>query len=453
MGRLFSKKKKNEDLASMKLKIEKDRILIPLMKFETSPAIMLEIGVTTINFFDSQDIDYNISLKNIKDRMKLICEANPFLVGRIVKDRKKHNRLLCAVPKEISEDDIDAIFFTKNQSLEKMSSSVPYSDIGKIMDESGAIVKTGHKLVNKDDRMAKLTFVPVNDGKEYALCFSLAHVVADGFTYYKILSMLSPSVKIESLQMERLDNFEDVIDEAIGVGENKLLKSPFLFLDVIAAWAFCKSKPTQVAANFVDKAKIAKTKAAAKSRHPCENPNFYVSTNDIISSTYAMETGAEFFLMALNLRSRVKNVTESHAGNYESFLYYDKESIETSDAIRKSLMGGPPFKRCSGRPIPSLSKQIKGIKKAFITSWAFSSFDADLCLWNSEGSPSSLVQLHLPVYNVTHMPPLEWCIVFKPRKGELAVIFFYQSKSNCYERIIANGELLGEKVNAQMFVG
>merc|ERR550537_1081412 len=112
--------------------------------------------------------------------MKLICEANPFLVGRIVKDRKKHNRLLCAVPKEISEDDIDAIFSTNNQGLERINSSVPYSEISKIMNESGSIVKPEHRLVNKDDRMTKLTFVSINDGKEYALCFSLAHIVADG---------------------------------------------------------------------------------------------------------------------------------------------------------------------------------------------------------------------------------------------------------------------------------
>merc|ERR1712003_135001 len=186
-------------------KIKKEQRFLPLMKFENSTMLLMEPGITTINCFSDGDnkIDYDTSLRMLKSRMKDICEANPWLVGRLVRNKQKHEGLLCcAYPQKISNDDIDAIFVTTNlDEMESLSSSVtPYPEITKAMKKSGAIVKSGYQLINKSDRVTKLTFLPIANGNEYALSFSVAHAIADGFTYYRIFSMLSNKSSIESLQ-------------------------------------------------------------------------------------------------------------------------------------------------------------------------------------------------------------------------------------------------------------
>ena len=40
------------------------------------------------NFFGTDDVDYDISVKQLKDRLKRIAQANPWLVGRIAHNKK-----------------------------------------------------------------------------------------------------------------------------------------------------------------------------------------------------------------------------------------------------------------------------------------------------------------------------------------------------------------------------
>lgn len=435
-------------------KIKKEQSFLPLMKFESSTALLMEPGITTINFFSdgNNKIDYDTSLRMLKSRMKNICEANPWLVGRLVRNKQKHKGLLCcAYPRNISNDDIDAIFVTTNlDEMKSLSSSVtPYPEITKAMKKSGAIVKTGHQLINKSDRVTKLTFLPIANGNEYALSFSIAHAVADGFTYYRIFSMLSNKSAIESLQEKRVQNFEASTIESIGLKEQKFLHSPWLLGNVISRWAF--SSPMQVSANFVDADKISKVKEDAKNRHS-EDPNFYVSTNDILTSSFGRESKVDALLMAFNLRGRHADATESHAGNYESVLYYDEESFKTPDVIRESLRNGAPYKRFSGNELPSWSKQLR-FKFSFITSWSFSYFNADLHLWDSqEGTSSShLVKLHLPIYDVYGIPPVPMGIIFKPCNGKLALMYFYPSKNKFYKDKDNTNSCLGDTVNEVIF--
>merc|ERR1712043_36890 len=142
-------------------------------------------------------------------------------------------------------------------------------------------------------------------------------------------------------------------------------------------------------------------------------------------------------------------MAESFAGNYETILYYDKESFDTPDSIRKSLHHGPPYKRISGKPIPSRSTQMR-MAISFITSWAFSTFDADIHLWDSKGVSSRPVKLHLPVYNPKDNPPIPFGIVYKPCKGKLAVMCFCPAKNNFFEK--TTRDLLGNSVSKDIFV-
>lgn len=478
----------------------KEKVFVPLMPFENAYGLQFEPGITTINFFGADDVDYDISVQQLKDRLKRIAQANPWLVGRIVRNNKKIRKkmtttraskskskinikrrgLLLSFPKIITDSDIDAIFVTSStdQILERstISSSSAYEDVTNILKQSGAIVKTGAQLINQDDRVTKVTFVPVfneqrNKGlkvKEYSLVVSLGHLAGDGFTYYKLMGMICDESKIESLKVDRISDFDNVVKESIGPKEKSLFSSPWLLINFFAQMLLSKSSNMRVAANYVDESKIAiaKAKAKAKERNDREEKDstFYCSTNDVISSNYAKAADADCLLMALNLRRRREIVNESYAGNYETVMYYDKESCQFPGDIRKSLRSGPPYRRCSGKAMPTWFQKLT-MEISFITSWAFPSFDpGHLRLWTSKSTPtSSSAILHLPVYEIS---PIGFAIVFKPCAGKLAVMYYYKSNEkknkkatntasntslDLYERVLASGEVLGETVNKEMF--
>lgn len=214
-------------------------------------------------------------------------------------------------------------------------------------------------------------------------------------------------------------------------------------------WRYLLGSTPNVAARYVDKTNIDQAKAEARK---VQNDDFFVSTNDILVSSFAMEAGSDVLLMPFNLRGRhdhVKDssagVKDSSAGNYEHVLYYDgKDSYGDPEHIRNSLRQGPPYRRVNPKAMPNWRKRMTS-DYSMITSWAFSFFHADRHLWNSAGKPntSSLVKLHLPLYDRKEIVPQPFGVIFKPCKDKLAVMYFYAPKNNCYARLVAKGTVLG----------
>lgn len=91
-----------------------------------------------------------------------------------------------------------------------------YSDMVDTLNKAGAYVKLGIKIANTDDRVTKFSLLR-GTNNEFVLVFSVSHSVVDGDTYYKILNMLREDSKIESLEMERLGNFNTILEDCFGV--------------------------------------------------------------------------------------------------------------------------------------------------------------------------------------------------------------------------------------------
>ena len=47
--------------SSSKIQVEGDRSFLPLMDFEVGYVIMIQLGITTINFFPAEDVDFEMS--------------------------------------------------------------------------------------------------------------------------------------------------------------------------------------------------------------------------------------------------------------------------------------------------------------------------------------------------------------------------------------------------------
>ena len=63
----------------------------------------------------------------------------------------------------------------------------------------------GSKCIGKDIPQAALSVVPdaLRPDDTFAVIFSLSHVISDGYTHYKILSMLSSDGEITSMNPTR----------------------------------------------------------------------------------------------------------------------------------------------------------------------------------------------------------------------------------------------------------
>ena len=420
----------------------------PLLETESSLMFFLaEPAIASVTFF--RDVDFEKSLNTMKKRISLICHANPWLAGRLVKNKKIHKNLLLAVPNRIDENDIDALLCSEDVSLSNISTQMQYEKMCKALYKSNALVPEGYKLIGTENKVAKFVLVPVAKG-EVALLLSITHAVADGYTYYKILSMLTEGSTIESLSICRKHEFIPKMKTAIGEHETKMLLSPGLMLNMIPKMIF--GPKAQFNARFVDKEKIQHAKLESESRlGKSIHQTFACSTNDILTSTFGNATKANLLLMAINLRNRLQEANNMDAGNYESVLTYDPPSYAKPEIIRQSLHQGAPFKRVGGLPLPGFFKLLRA-RFAMITNWAFPTFKADLELVGTSSSESLKrgIHLHLPIYHPSAVIfPI--AIIFRPSFGKLAILYAGSPRDLSQEQLIADGTPLGDSVNDMMF--
>ncbi|KAL3936049.1 MAG: hypothetical protein SGBAC_008546 [Bacillariaceae sp.] len=331
---------------------------VPLMDFEVGWSILIHPGVTTISFFSTEDVNFETSVLKLKARLREICEANPWLVGTVVKDKQRHERLMCSFPNAITDEDISAILATiPVDCMQTIGQFSSYEDVAKALRKSGAFCKSGYELINNSDRVTKVSLFPINGSKEIAFVFSVAHVVADGQTYYQLLNMFADCDSIESLKVERVENFDDVIIRSIGQEQKEFAQSGYL-LGNLACRKLLSAPISKASANYIDQTKITKAKQEAKEEHS-EDPSFFVSTNDVITSAFATAADSDILLMPLDLRGRVPEANEKNAGNYQTCLWYNRDSYDTPSKIRCSLNQGPPFKRVSSAGTTSTSDLLQ----------------------------------------------------------------------------------------------
>ena len=405
----------------------------PLMDTESSLMFFLaEPAISTISFFKGE-VDVEQSKVWLKQRLSILAKANPWLTGKLVKNKKIHKNVLLATPKVLKEEDVDAIICEDSTgALSSISTQSSYEVIVEKLLKSNVIVGPGYKLIGKDCCVAKFTLTQVDNG-EVALIVSMTHAVADGHTYYKIMSMLSELGDAQELSVTRKHEFVLEGKQAIGLKEANFLSSfPFALCCIKSMLTSSKAK---LDAYYIDEENVKEWKAEAK--------HGYISTNDILTSTFANATNSDILLMAINLRGRVKEAHEDDAGNYSLVVLHDKESAHHPTGVRQILHDGPPFTRKNDK-LPGFFKTVTS-KVSMITNWAFPFFNADLVLPSTSGSNISL-ELHLPIMNPKEIA-FPMSIIFKPcHVGKLGMI------SSASTTSLQNSNApLGEKINAAMF--
>ncbi|EZH71967.1 hypothetical protein ATO12_04940 [Aquimarina atlantica] len=404
--------------------------IIPLLKEESSTIIKGENGITTITFYRG---DKEQASKVIRSRFKEIVNGNTWLVGRLIKNGKHKNIQLAYPSAPISDDVIDRIFFDSPANI-KIGSETAYEELFK--SAKPAIVEKGGKLINKQGLVSRLTLVPDmhSGGKGFALIFSISHVVADGYTYYKIFNQLFTDKSVESLEVKRKQDAADRVTEIVGKKSFKFFHSAPFILNLVGGAIF--GKKTKSYGFYIEPERINKVKTQIK-----ENSGSgvdYISTNDILSSSFAKVTNSRICIMAVNLRSWIKDIRNDDAGNYAGGLLFDNHTSYHPVNIRKSFQAELPVP-ANAKPLPKFWEALR-CKLGLISSWADfqESHDLEKC-----------EQLfHIPLYDAKNAFPLDSAVVFKAKPDQLAVIYFTKTVER--EKFLSHCEV-GDSISSRTF--
>jgi len=309
---------------------------------------------------------------------------------------------------------------TKRQTLTgRLRRAMSFYDLCSTVGGSSAEVPKGSSCIGNGAPLLALTVVPDAEFSSdyFAVVFSVSHTIIDGCTYYTLLAMLSAAGTPRALNPTRKPEIMETTKLFMGAAEETFANSGGIMCNVVGA-LLCGSKPT-ICNFFVDKARVAAEKAKPK-QHGVD----FVSTNDVLASSFANATSARIMLLPINFRGRKAEYTADDAGNYEGALVFGPEDYSDPCKIRKTLQSGPPtFLRGAGgvevpSPLPGGCEAMR-CALAMVTNWTFPCFQelaVDGCRH----------LLHTPHCDVK-MVPFDVAVVYHPRKGELATVFFVRS--------------------------
>lgn len=408
-----------------------DKKHVSLMEHEISFGIMQVRGTTTLTIYEG---DIEAAAQIVRERFLRVARANPWVVGSLENVALRPDLLQPRVVR-LSYPQPDTCGFKAawERAFVKVDEvSVPFDQRSNIdiiisaVDQAHGVLESGSALIKDQSApVSKITLLKANDSSRFGLVFSMCHVVADGFTYYRLLSMLSEGSEIVALSPTRRSEAMSTSSAVCGKDESSFEFSWHQLVNWTLKILFA---PRESRFAFtVDKMKVQEAKAQAA----CENigATNYVTTNDILTSTYGRAVSARALFMAINLRGRLLDNFEgsSYAGNYEGDIFFGPEEFEHPTGIRNKLARGPPFVRQGDQSeIPSICESF-GCAVAHITSWVFPSFSGEVRL------PGSRCMLHLPI-PMFAQSPFELAIVFRPEPGKLAVLFSSRLNTNDFIR-------------------
>ncbi|KAJ1469565.1 hypothetical protein T484DRAFT_1982044, partial [Baffinella frigidus] len=143
---------------------------------ESSMGLMMDEGITTISFYKGE---LKPAAEALRAQFALVAASNAWLAGRLVKTkagvRLRH-------PASPSATDINSLFTAtsaEDAAAFKLTPTSPYTKICTNMYKSKMIVGSGKSILGKNQPVALLT-LSESAPSEFALIFSISHVVADG---------------------------------------------------------------------------------------------------------------------------------------------------------------------------------------------------------------------------------------------------------------------------------
>lgn len=301
----------------------------------------------------------------LRKRLEKIVQLNPWLVGRVVK-YKGDFHLVFNEGKDLDlEQSMKEVLVVLDEGAGGVTVDSTSVEVSQACSETNGMVK--------DPRIeSQLRVCLLPSGDNFAMVYSLSHLVADGFTFYRIYKMLiDQNTPIEAMEPERVHHFDRLQDETLGRLVRRMTTSLGFIHHLVFGTVYETITKNKLFPNkevgmrrtyLVDNDDIAKIKA---NHDPKTTGVPFISTNDIITSWYFKNGGARFSYMTVNLRGRIKEIRDSHCGVYDGLIFSDSpEQVDSPAAIRKSILN---LKKSD-----SSFSQWESLQSGhlFITNWA-----------------------------------------------------------------------------------
>ena len=411
---------------------------ITLLEMEGKGMFLMAPGVNTVTFYRG---DVHAAAAFLRARLLAVWQKNKWLGATIVKDKAVHKKL-ASLRYSTEVCPLDAMFVHVEDAtspLAGLSADTPYKQLVKVVCShaevpSGTVMIKSAKTKGAHIPISKLTVAPGPTGSNsFTVILSISHIACDGASYYQVLKQLSTETEeIATLNAKRNQAEHNKIPGMVG---EKVYKSSFNAQVIFNALGevMC-GKKIQMFCFYVDDAKMAAAKAEALV--DIEDPPAYVSSNDVLTSSFANTCQPYMLLMAITFRGKIEAITLNDMGNYHNGLVYDKSTYSSPALIRKSLQGPAPMSRVK---LPGFWKGSR-CRRGLISNWA---------TLNKKGLviPECEQILHIPVAKIEEQC-LDTAIVFQAQPGKTAVLFFAK---NADSGSLVAGMPLGQPVSPTMF--
>ena len=390
--------------------------LLPLLEAEAG--IMTRLGsITTGTYFAG-----SAPRDAVRDRVARVLTANPWLTGTLVKSKEAEHGLAIDYDADIDAEAALARVYDENCALD-LGPARSFVDQAVVVGGSSAEVKDGLNLIGKPaEPLCRISLVHAAQSADeawtdgFCVVVSVTHTIVDGFSYYDLLNMLWDSGTIESQDCKRRFGVAQKIADTLGAAEAAWTASIFkngLIFNMLGTLMFHKAATPMLLS--VDKERVARAKEAAVAASDVP----FVSTNDVVTSTFGKMVDAAWVNMAMDLRPRVPEYSGGPSGNYEAVLLMRPADFATPALVRKTLAPNADglYKRAAvpETAIPAFFETIRG-RASIITNWTTNAAD-DMTLAGHADV------LHMPFARLHDKVPFEMAIIFRVRRGESAVVF------------------------------
>ena len=185
-------------------------------------------GIATVTFCNGNP---QRCIDALRPKVRAVLDANPLIAGTF----NSHKSLVH--PTTGSDLLVDELLSVQRNVAVNRNSL--YADLVKATGNNPLLtVQNGDKTLKAGTRVTKMVVVENESSPEFALIFSMSHVVADGHDYYKIFNMIAGSSPIEALDPIRVVEYETRESEWTGKSDFGWLTSLGLIKGMLGGLLF-----------------------------------------------------------------------------------------------------------------------------------------------------------------------------------------------------------------------
>ena len=268
--------------------------------------------INMVSFYKTtQSMNQKNLTEILQERFSDIIKINPWMAGRLVKDKVDGVKDMYLSFSESVENAAQYVVCHTNDALfEKKDWDSLCSEL--FGDETLSF--PAYKCLNKDAKLCCLHVFENSSKTEAAILLSLNHVVGDGYTCYQIWRMLDANEPIWGLEPRKDGKFDDHVRAETSLPPlSDMSMMGYMwstFKRGLSRKMRCKPAPIICVYKLNNEAiEQIKSKYNTDTR--------FVSTHDIVCSTFFPLCEDDNMSFAMNMRGRLSKVDKKLCGNYE----------------------------------------------------------------------------------------------------------------------------------------